>query len=1070
MNDEDVANFISASEFLATGRSQLNTGPRSRDEAEQFIQRFQSLSCEHILSLFAVLKDQSSPTALFQCLVLLKHVLHNNGFNSNALQTQQLLIEFGAPCTNTPVKQQVFHVLSIILKFSWKTINRGIVFEAATELLKNRDMNIQKGGLLMLSNLLEQFRCTTCIQGLQFTLKEHVDHHRSMEKHMHDVGTIVLDYLNAILKTLKPTQEHVKLLLQTLSLLRQILSWEFQEGMSDGRLTAAMKHQISLPLNIFPGAKWSNLLVKCGLFGALCNLVRKLKKLDFKANSKQIRNCMIHLLSLKGSVFLDKNDRQQYFDLVTTQLCDLMREAGSVDDEVIDFCSMLSKIIRTLELEDLIRLRCVDTFLATLRDLSKALMNEIPLDPNSVNTHASEAFDICAQSWTALIYKYENDTQDIKKIRLESYTWPVFECFLQRRLQLARAEIEYGDDDTQFQFHDAAYLKEYLGDIASIARYTPAKSLQVMNGEIKKRVEGVIKANEGTSAPTEKEMGMVQEELFWLVTLLGYVLADEYSGEDPMIPSAFLKHLDDQDVACLFQSVDYLLAYTQFENMKLEKGSKDRFLSPFLGQTLMLFWARWAPTYLAVEPDLYHDPLNQQLLNFVANRRTIQSLLDELINKCWKNIFKWTEDESVTAASCEFLDWMTSTPRIQAILLQSPCVLDPIEIFTRNIPELLNVLSSESTVILFKSLCALTSAHSPSALEQVVSAIKMHINHVFGSFQEQASKKRISTENVERISRCLNMLLGVAKHQDAQLIFHLLHQNFKVLHEIMEILHTDVLVVQIFELYAVITESDMSKLKEADRKDWFSFILTTLRTWSAFNPGESNQRVGEIRSLLKLLENVMDKGLDSYSMHSATISTATVAIAGLGILVPALDETILQIPDVSVQYFQVLRDVLRSNPASITSLDSVTRKKLYQCLLNAIDHTVVSVLRNILDVFAVLAEHHAKDKEMSPFGPFLSEVIQRILQKLVLETNQSTIIDHICNVLLPFFTASHTAMEQCIKSFISSQDFPADIQQELLTLFSEMFTGIKTNSPLQRAKLRKQAKTFSVKVRSKMIF
>ena len=70
-------------------------------------------------------------------------------------------------------------------------------------------------GLLMLSNLLEQFRCTTCIQvshfqnrnqfhyaflheGLQFTLKEHVDHHRSMEKHMHDVGTIVLDYLNAV--------------------------------------------------------------------------------------------------------------------------------------------------------------------------------------------------------------------------------------------------------------------------------------------------------------------------------------------------------------------------------------------------------------------------------------------------------------------------------------------------------------------------------------------------------------------------------------------------------------------------------------------------------------------------------------------------------------------------------------------------------------------------------------------------------------------------------------------------------------------------------------------------------
>ena len=94
------------------------------------------------------------------------------------------------------------------------------------------------------------------------------------------------------------------------------------------------------------------------------------------------------------------------------------------------------------------------------------------------------------------------------------------------------------------------------------------------------------------------------------------------------------------------------------------------------------------------------------------------------------------------------------------------------------------------------------------------------------------------------------MLLGVAKHRDAQLIFHLLHQYFKVLHEIMEILHTDVLVVQIFELYAVITESDMSKLKEADRKDWFSFILTTLRTWSAFNPGESTHRVGEIRNYI----------------------------------------------------------------------------------------------------------------------------------------------------------------------------------------------------------------------------
>ena len=82
----------------------------------------------------------------------------------------------------------------------------------------------------MLGSIVEQSRATTCAHGLNLTLKDYVNFHRSFEEtSLLEVAKLVLLRVDSF-NSSNIDKSSAKLLVALLDLFEKILSWEFKGG------------------------------------------------------------------------------------------------------------------------------------------------------------------------------------------------------------------------------------------------------------------------------------------------------------------------------------------------------------------------------------------------------------------------------------------------------------------------------------------------------------------------------------------------------------------------------------------------------------------------------------------------------------------------------------------------------------------------------------------------------------------------------------------------------------------------------------------------------------------------
>ena len=204
--------------------------------------------------------------------------------------------------------------------------------------------------------------------------------------------------------------------------------------------------------------------------------------------------------------------------------------------------------------------------------------------------------------------------------------------------------VEDDDDDIivghpRYSAEDTSYVHTQLQSVAFIGRLNVGANLAALTGAVQARVSALLKEraaqSEGSDMlslrPPTRSIVQRSEELRWLLLMLGFLVADDFEGELPIVPAVVndasgstLPGQKDAVVEIAKTLIALLTSTTtawQQRLAALAKSGQDGARAPtmVLPHEAVLPWLarRWCATYLGVDPQDYgprkHNPRRKHL-------------------------------------------------------------------------------------------------------------------------------------------------------------------------------------------------------------------------------------------------------------------------------------------------------------------------------------------------------------------------------------------------------------------------------------------------------------------------
>ena len=240
-----------------------------------------------------------------------------------------------------PKHKQIHNAVSLSTRFRHRKSIPTLFFS----LLKLSILIQKEIGLEFLRSLISEFQANC--DSVEMTQEYHFNCHRTFEPLLFSffqVSTQFLQNMTVFVNNLNA--ESRRLLLSCLSLIHEILQWDFSASISFlGYLSANLKFSQKRSRANMSGKEWANMLVKNAhvlhFFGGLQKQVRKDSELN-----EMCLNIITQLSSISGKIFDHKEEQKSYLGFVlalTVQLVSTSHEAGSTRELVL-----VAQIVHTI--------------------------------------------------------------------------------------------------------------------------------------------------------------------------------------------------------------------------------------------------------------------------------------------------------------------------------------------------------------------------------------------------------------------------------------------------------------------------------------------------------------------------------------------------------------------------------------------------------------------------------------------------------------------------------------------------------------------------------------------------
>jgi hypothetical protein len=208
---------------------------------------------------------------------------------------------------------------------------------------------------------------------------------------------------------------------------------------------------------------------------------------------------------------------------------------------------------------------------------------------------AGEVLDSLLDTWMQLLEPpSKQNSYDVAPRTAVDSAGEVFAAYVGAGIAHAAATAHDEDDSSERVLAATAARDERLAAAAGLARANARFAVPMLTqlfAERRGRLQALV---QGGGDPTE-----TWEELYWLLLLMGHVMADGGDGEVPQVPQSLLElsvsyatDVDRDPVTGLSRAV------LEFACISLSAEGRKSLLSPRLMEALVWFLARWAGTYL----------------------------------------------------------------------------------------------------------------------------------------------------------------------------------------------------------------------------------------------------------------------------------------------------------------------------------------------------------------------------------------------------------------------------------------------------------------------------------------
>ena len=515
--------------------------------------------------------------------------------------------------------------------------------------------------MFFLSCLIGQFSGGNTAAAYNCSLEFHRLSHVSFEeKGLQTTLKIAMGGLSIIIPKLASSGNNAHLLhlaVGIVNLTIDVLSWEF--GSLGGKWGRTGGTGLVRPPEI-----WREWIIRPDFLGAIFDLYKSLRGGSDQSSVENttienlthlLRQLLILLSSVTGSIFEDVNQKIAYsgfmvdgclsvFSVALPELVDSspksMNKLEQLESEVVDMCSMISKLVCNFRINLLSQLTSFSSMLSAISTIGGALL-KISVEELQKAQGDSELVE--GEDWRneAIGYLLEavvlltddhwllsarpGNTQDVAASAMSTALAPFYQSYVTCRLQMAKMEeyfitLNAADLDEVREDIVSTTMGEEMSLASSLGRVNLASSLSCLSSLYQVCLPRLKTLFETEGELTPEEAGLLEETRL-LILCTCHLLTDDCSGETPLIPEAILnacskppstssdfKSGSDNYVhvtSVIKDMVDNLMGVAEFQASRLAVNANNQHLSPFLAKTLLWFFKRWAPAYILPSPQEY---------------------------------------------------------------------------------------------------------------------------------------------------------------------------------------------------------------------------------------------------------------------------------------------------------------------------------------------------------------------------------------------------------------------------------------------------------------------------------
>ncbi|CAO3661292.1 unnamed protein product [Umbelopsis ramanniana] len=1103
--------------------------PATRAAADEVLTNFRQTpqilpACQYILD------NTDAPMVQFQAAAAICEIILRE---FSAYQTQDLvslknfMLNYCLHRPNLPkyVRDQLVLAVATIMKrgfMEWTETERENMFTNIKELW---DMNNEQAPVLAsaLSNAyLDQFsdmkaRAVGLNWEFHHKCKVWFEQHMLQRLFQHSLQTLHRQcHGRENVAMASPTPD---ILFETVTLVEKILHWEFDETSDHAALPGTSGNgsrndnsdldsdepDTRRSFTIFPRS-WRSLIGNrdvIWLFFTLYLIVQHDDRLGHR-----LRQCLIQL-SGQNEKFFD-HEHEAIVEYANAMILGLQKcinsisatstDAQSIEEQGPQILGVIQVARRLIENLPVLLLSQQGEFYLFLNDIAKLTTVCLRGTVEDVDQGwISEAFDECLATWVSLVVNLqqaeedsrnnnnENERKEIEKLSqfLKTFSFTIVQSYIDTRIEMASSSIEDDDEELDGGMKDRELYADQLISIATLARLDPCQSLHQLQYVATEQFTILKDLFNTGNMEMERQIGITNERIHWILLVSGSILADAGEGEKPLIPNS-LMHLSGMQALAEDQVVN--LSNTFLEMLQYLSGwgttsIQATFCSPQVAETLIWYMERWSKSYLLIDEEDYgyvSPNIARQFGKPGPSEGEGQRIVSFLIDQIKTNFGLWNADEDVLVQIIKWLNTCGMSRNLKNGFLHAENFPGFIEFIAQNLEHLPEVVHSP----LIKTVVGIASGSQDVPLRD------KYLSLIFGMIEKritailhaptftQAYQNGVVIDSVQNV---LEMFDGLAQACDifnTTIIFEFCSRFFNSFLQLMN-LYKNVPEVQllILEFFADISRyADFESLGDKRKGSLYNVIIEIFKVYGLSSSGnkrimtqeeEADQPYADIVTALNILSNIMTSEFESFNRANGATAVqgspdvADVVFFGINLLIPNINMEMLKIPSLCQQYIKLISNLIEFFPDKLIGIPPGLFGNLMASLEYGIGHDITDV--NILSFQAIAPLAlwaYTQELQQAPIDflkPSLEKFLHLNLELLLFKDFDPRLLDAASASLFPLICCCRSSYLTVVNQIIQQQ--PVDIQDRLIAAFRNL--DAVTPSHLSEPSIVRHSQVFS---------